>query len=148
MGSKCNENQTDLSQTICCLLEQYCRQIKETYHRHSVNYQNSIVDTSNRQIIDTVLVFRTVQQTKKNIHIIDTVLAIRTVYYTNQADLSKTLCKLLERYCRHIKQTYHRYCANYQNGIADTSNKLIIDTVLTIRTVQQKKQTDLAETLC
>jgi hypothetical protein len=41
------------------LQERYCRQVKQTNQKHSANYYNSIVDKSNRTIIDTVLTIRT-----------------------------------------------------------------------------------------
>ena len=77
-----------------------------------------------------------------------TVLTIRSVQQTNQTDLLQSLCKLLVRYCRQIKQTYHRYCVNYYNSIAVKSNRPIIFTVLTIGTVLQTNQTDLSYSLC
>ena len=43
-----------------------------------------------------------------------------------------------------MKQTYHRHCVNYYNSIVEKSNILIIDTVLTIRTVLWTDQTELA----
>ena len=57
-----------LIQLVC-----YRRQIKLTYHRQHANYQNDIVDRSNRPIINIMLSIRTVQQ-------------------TNQTDPSQTLC--------------------------------------------------------
>ena len=149
-------NQTDLSQT---LLEQYCRQIKETYHRHCVNYQNCILDKSNRSIIGTIGTVLQIYHRhcvnyqigiaeKSDKPILDTLLTIRTVLQTNETYMSYTLCYLLNRYCRQIKETFHRHCVNYQNDIVDISNKLIIDNVPIIRTLQQTNQTDLAETLC
>ena len=177
-------NQTDLSQEICSLLERFCRQIKQTYHGQSVPYQNRIVDKSNKSIIDTVITIKMVWQTnqtdlsqkicsplerdcrqikqiyhmqyglyqngivdKSNRPIIDTVLAIRAVLQKNQTDISQTICSLLERYCRPMKQTYHRHYVLCQNGIVDKSNIPIMDNMCYIRTVLQTNQTELSQTL-
>jgi hypothetical protein len=65
------------------------------------------------------------------------------VLQKNKTDLSYTLYSLLEQYCRQIKQTYDKYCANCLNGIVDKLTRPIIDTVLTIiRDCRQIKQTD------
>ena len=162
-------NQTDKSWTKCSLLEQNCRQIKQNYHRHRVNYQSGIVDKSNKPIIDTVLTIKMVWQTNqtdlsqklcsplerycrqiKQIYHVQYVLYQNdiAVQQINQTDLSQILCQLLERYCRKIKQTYHRQCVNYQNSIVERSNRLIINTVLTIRTVLWTDQTHLSQKLC
>ena len=159
-------NQTDLSYTIYSLLEWYCRQVKQTYHRQYVLYQNGIINKSDRPIIYNMLSIRIVLQKIKQIYhrhcvnyqngivdksnrpIIDVVLTIRTVLQINQADLSQPKCSLLERYCRQIQQTYHIHRINYQNGIVDKSDRPIIGTVLTIRTVLSTNQTDLLQTLC
>ena len=95
----------------------------------------------------TALTIRTVLQKKSNIPIIYTVLTIRTVLQKNQAVLLQSLCKLSERYFRQIKQTYYRHCVNYQIGLIDKSNRSIIVTVLTIRTVQWTNQTHLLQAL-
>ena len=136
-------NQRDHSFILCSLLEWYCmnirqpchifyvlycRQIKQTYHRHGAKYQNGIVDKSNRYIIHPLL-------------------TIKMVFQTNQSDLSYTLCSLLVRYCRQIKQTYHSHCVNYQSGTLDKSNRPIIHNVLTIRMVLQANQTDQSNTM-
>ena len=122
-------NQTDLSQEICSLLERFCRQIKQTYHGQSVLYQSRIVDKLNKSIIATVL-------------------TIKMVWQTNQTDLSQKICSPFERDCRQIKQIYHMQYGLYQNGIVDKSNRPIIDTVLAIRAVLQKNQTDISQTIC
>ena len=159
-------NQTDLSQKICSPLGRHCRQIKQIDHMQYVLYQNGIVDKSNRPIIDTVLAIRAVLQENQT-DISQTICSLlerycrqmkqtyhrhyvlcQNVLQTNQAYLSWTICSILERYCRQIKQNYHRHCFNYQSGIVDKSNKPIIDTVLTIRTVLQTNQTDLSQTIC
>ena len=103
-------NQTDLSQTLCQPIEQYCRHIEQTYHIHCANYWKGIVDKLNIPIIVTVLTIITVLQTikqtydsqrvnyqkgivdKSNKPLIDTMLTIRTVLQTDQTDLSQTLC--------------------------------------------------------
>jgi hypothetical protein len=103
--------------------------MKHTYHGHCVNYYNGILNKSNRPIIYTMV-------------------TISMVLQKNQRDLSYTLCFLLEWYCRQIKETYHRHCANYENGIVDKSNSSINDNALTIRMVLQNNQTDLSYTLC
>ena len=176
---------TDLSYTLCSLLEQYCRQIKQTYDRYCANCQNGIVDKltrpitdtvrtiirdcrqvkqayhkkyvlcqngfvdkSNRPIMDKVFSIRTELQTNKTEPIIDTVLTIKMVWKTNQTDLSQKIYSPLERYCRQIKQVYHMQFVLYQNGIVDKSNIPIIDTVLAIRAVLQKNQTDISQTIC
>ena len=117
-------NQTDISKTLCCLLERYCRQIKQTYHRHYVFYHNGIVDKSNGPIIDNMF-------------------SILTVLQTNKTDISQTICSVLSRYCRQIKQTYHRQYVLYQNGIADKSNTPIINNMFSIITYcRQIKKTN------
>ena len=122
-------NQTDLLYSLCQLLEWYCRQIKQTYCSPCVNYQNGIVDKPNRSIIVPVL-------------------TIRRVLQTNQTDLLLSMSQLLERFCRKIKQTNHRYCVNYQKDIVDKSETYYIVPVLTIIMVLQKNQTDLLQSLC
>ena len=121
-------NQADQLQKICSLFERHCRQSKHIYLRQYIPYQNGIVDKLNRTIIYTVLTIRAVQQ-------------------TNQTDLAQKICSLLERYCRQIKQNYHRHCVNYQNGIVHTSNRPIINNMFSIRTVLQTNQTDLSQTI-
>ena len=70
-------------------------------------------------------------------------VTISMVLQKNQRDLSYTLCFLLEWYCRQIKETYHRHCANYGNGIAEQSNRPIIYTMFSLlkRYCIQIKQT-------
>ena len=118
------KKQTDLSHTLCSLVHWYCRQFKQTYHKHCANYYNGIVDKSNRPIIDTVL----------------TILMVFPKY---QTELSYTLCSLLERYCRQLKQTSHWHCANYFNGIAEKWNRTIIYTMCSLleRYCREIKQT-------
>ena len=122
-------NQNDLVQSLCELLQRYCRQIKHAYYSHCANYYNGIVDKSKRSSIVTVL-------------------TIRTVLQTNETFLLQSLCKILERFCRQIKQTYYSQCINYQIGLTDKSNRPIIVTLLTIRTVSQTSQKDLLKSLC
>ena len=181
------KNKTELSYTLCSLLERYCRQIKQTYDRYCANCQNGIVDKltrpikdnvltiirdcrqikqtyhrkyvlcqngfvdkSNRPIMDKVFSIRTELQTnqsgiveKSNKPIIDTVLIIKMVWQTNQTDLSQKICSPLERDCRQMKHIYHMQYVLCQNGIVYKSNIPIIDTVLAIRAVLQKNQTDI-----
>ena len=168
-------NKTDLSYTICSLLKRYCRQIKQTYDRYCANCQNGIVDKLTRPIKDNALtIIRDCRQIKQTYHgqsvlyqnrivgksnrtVIDTVLSIRAVQQTNQANLSQTLCQLLksqkiysplERDCRQIKHIYHMQYVLYQKGIVDKSIRSIIDTVIAIRAVLQKNQTDISQTIC
>ena len=178
-------NQADLSQPKCSLLERYCRQIRQTYHRHCVNYKNGIVDKSNRTIIYNIFSIRMVlqinktdlsqticsllewnsKQIRQTYHIQYAIYQngivdktngstrenefyVRTVLQINQADLSQPKCSLFERYCRQIQQTYHIHRFNYQDGIVEKSDRPIICTVLSIRTVLQTHQTELSQTMC
>ena len=80
------------------MLERYCRQINQTYHRHCANYYNGTVDKLNRHIMDTMFSIRpNCRQIKQNYNkhcatyqrglvdksnkpIIDTVLTIKMVW--------------------------------------------------------------------
>ena len=137
-----------------------------TYHIHCVNCQNSILDKSNRPIIDNVFTVIKVLQPNQADHIQKIcslferycrqskqiyhrqMFHIRTGLQTNQTDLAQTMCSLLERYCRQIKQNYHRYCVNYLSGIVDKPNRPSIDNMLSIRMALQTNQTNLSQTLC
>ena len=137
-----------MSYTLCYLLEQYCRQMKETFHRQYAVYQNSIVEKIKETYHRYCVNYQNSIVDKSNRYIIDIVLTIRTVLQTNQTDISQILCQFSERYGRQKKHTYHRHCANYQKGIVYKSNRPMIDNMLYIRTVFQINQTYLSYALC